>query len=240
LCIFSFFETNKARTFVRVLGLALELCNLHIARSFTEYRVGYLPKLFHMFLKSLLTHVPSDVAHEKRRVVRVVRSLLRFFKLFLGHNYWLFNNFFLFLFCLFLFFKFDRLRTNNFLLSLVGILKNVLHLRFVGGLGQTELNGEVTSFELFAVHGVDCALSIGFIREFNEAKSSVLVVGVVQWHVDAFNFTKLLKSFFQVFFSHVENEVAHDDAALFRRRRTVSLLSLVLFGFCCCWLRGDL
>lgn len=119
---------------MRVLGLALELRNFHVAGSLTKHCVGDLTELFHVLFEGFLTYVPGDVAHEKRGVVGRIRGLFRFFKLFLGLNRWRLHHFFFFLFCLFLFFKLDRLRTDYFLLSLVGILKNVLNLSFVGSL----------------------------------------------------------------------------------------------------------
>jgi len=66
LRIFCLFKANKSRAFVRVLGLALELRNLHVAGGLTKHCVGDLPELFHMLFESFLTYVPGDVAHEKR------------------------------------------------------------------------------------------------------------------------------------------------------------------------------
>jgi hypothetical protein len=66
LRIFSLFKANKSRTFVRVLGLALELRNLHVASSLTKHCIGYLAELFHVLFEGFLTYVPGDVAHEKR------------------------------------------------------------------------------------------------------------------------------------------------------------------------------
>lgn len=51
---------------MRVLGLALELRNFHVAGSFTKHGVGDLTELFHVLFEGFLTYVPGDVAHEKR------------------------------------------------------------------------------------------------------------------------------------------------------------------------------
>ena len=240
LRIFSLFEANESRTFVRVLGLALELGNFHVAGSFTKHRIGNLPELFHVFFEGLLTYVPCDVPHKKRRIVGSIGSLFRFFKLFLRLNHRCLHYLFLFFFWFFLFFKFDRLWTDNFLLSLISIIEYVLHLSFVGSLWQTELNSEITSFELFAIHSFDCTLSVSFVCEFYESKAPVLVVCVVEWHVNAIDFAELFEGLFEMLLTHVEHQVSHDNAALSRRRWTVPLLGLFLFGFGYCRLWSDL
>ena len=92
---------------MRILGLPLQLSDFHIASGLAEHCVRYLPKLLHVFFKSILSHIPTDIAHEKCLIVGGVCRLLDFFNfLLIRHCRDDLNDFLLFFLGLFLLLNF--------------------------------------------------------------------------------------------------------------------------------------
>ena len=207
--------------------------------------------MLHMLPELFLRHVPGHIAHEQSRTVLLIIAFLHF--LFLWWDFrsssllCLFPPLFLFFrffgFCIFCFlllllfdllFNLDRFRLDCLLFGLVGVVEHVLHFGLVARLGKTEFYSQRPALVLSSIHLIDRFLSLLPRGKFDKAKASVLVVRVVQRHVERSDFSELLESLQQVLLSHIEHQVSHNDAALFHGGRFRLGLRIFDCRSCCC------
>jgi len=162
-------------------------------------------KGLHEVLELSLISVPSDISDEQSRVGSLITnwswsgcllllpfllflfSILLFFLLsafilselslgFTGFDLSLIS-FRLLLFGLrFTYTSLDTDRLDCIFLLRVGICNNIVNSLFIIGLGYTELNGQVSSLELSAIHCFNGFRALFTILEFDESEATVLIL----------------------------------------------------------------
>lgn len=181
---------------------AFQLLDLHITSGFTQYSISNLSKLLHVIFELLLSHVPRHIPHEQGGVGCCVSRF--FFTWGSLHFLFLLGGWRVCL-CSLLFFKLDRLWFNGLLLGQICVFENMLHFCLVTCLRNTEFNCQAAPLKHGRIHGSDSGLSLSFTAELNKSKSSVLVVCVVEWHVNRIDFTEFAECFLQMLLAHIEH-----------------------------------
>jgi hypothetical protein len=108
------------------------------------------------------------------------------------------------------------LSRDNLLLVKVGVVRDMLDLKFIRIFTESELYSDVSTFEALSMALIDDGMGLFPSGELNESKTPVLIVLRVERHVNGVDsdILDLAKVCLKLLVPHIKGQVTHDEPSL--------------------------
>jgi hypothetical protein len=198
---------------------------IFVSLSSAQNGVFDIAKLLHVGLEVGLVSVPTNVADKESRLVLCL-SLRSSFSFLVLVDPGVFLRFFLSISLvsellleisslLILILLLD-LSVDNLLVIHVSVLRNMLDLKLVRVLTESELYSNVSSLEVLSIAFSDNFMGLLSRGELDEPKTSILIVLRVERNVDGVDghILHLAEVSLELLVPHIEGQVTHDEPTL--------------------------